>query len=141
LFEDLFAEDEDDDLPDRDEEGFLEEDLFDEDDEDDEGDWDEEADGSFPESPPLEMMELFVEIMMRAGGEMPSPKKLDGILGSDPKLRERVMEVFRKFGPPAGFGEVLEGLGEEFDLSAMLPPWVGNGQRGKRKKQRHKRRR
>jgi tetratricopeptide (TPR) repeat protein len=142
LFEDLFDEGEDDDdLPDRDKEGFLEEDLFDEDDEDDEGDWDEEADGSFPESPPLEMMELFVEIMMRAGGEMPSPKKLDGILGSDPKLRERVMEVFRKFGPPAGFGEVLEGLGEEFDLSAMLPPWVGNGQRGKRKKQRHKRRR
>jgi hypothetical protein len=119
----------------------LFEDPFDEGDEDDEGDWDEEADGSFSESPPLEMMELFVEIMMRTGGEIPSPKDVDRIIMSDPKLRERVMEVFRKFGPPAGFGEVLEGLGKEFDLSDVLPPWAGNGQRGKRKKQRHKRRR
>jgi hypothetical protein len=60
---------------------------------------------------------------------------------SDPKLRERAIEVFRKFGLPAGFGEVLEGLGEEFDLSDVLLPWVGNGQRGRQKKQRRKRRR
>jgi hypothetical protein len=117
----------------------LFEDLFDEGDEDDEDDWDEEADGSFPERPPLEMMELFMEIMMRTGGEIPSPKDVDRIIMSDPKLRERAMEVFRKFGPSAGLGEVLDALRDELDLPAMLPPWAGNGQRGKRKKPRRKR--
>jgi hypothetical protein len=133
LFEDLFAEGEDDDDGDGD---VFDEDDWDQDDGDDETDFSPEG-----VLPPDEVMDLLLEIMGRAEGRMPSLKEFERIVMSDPKVQKRIVELMLNYGPPADLDGSIDALLDEFAGSAMLPPWVGNGRRGKRKKQRRKRRR
>jgi hypothetical protein len=144
LFEDLFDQSEDDDdLPGYHGEGFFEEDLLDEDDDD----WDNEENledahvyAPLPQSSmPREVMDVVVAILIKGGGIMPSPKKLQAILAADPKLAKRLMDVFMKYGSAAGFGKVVDAFAGGFGFPAPLPPWAGNESRSERTKPRRQR--